>query len=273
MRRLGTSTLAWGVALLAQAAVAAEASFAVAARADVRTRSPQTGDRGSVITGDLEFVPDVLGALRSNTGLVSLQYNPSLLLREPHGTEDTTFVHRGRLVLSNRWERFTLSLTQEVAQGRLDVGALRNPEGSTPGTLPEVQTVGTVPYVRSATVGAFETQLTARVTFAGSGGYLLSGSPVSGSAMPLQWGPTASGRLRLVATRRDTLTTAVQATSAWFATGQEQQIALVTETWDRRLTTTMTASLGSGVAVTREVIIDAAGGPKLQGATSRCCRW
>jgi hypothetical protein len=261
MKRLGPSTLVLWVALLAQPAIGAEASYAVAARTDLRTRSPLPGERGSIVTGDLEFVPDLQGALRWSTGLVSLQYNPSLLLREPQVLGPVTFLHRGRFLVTKRWERVSLTLVQEGAQGRLDVGALRNPEGSTPGGVPELQTLGTVPYVRSASLAVLDAQPSARVALTVSGGYLISGSPVAGNSMPLQWGPIASARLRLSASGRDTFSTELQASSARFATGQEQQIAQATETWERRLTTALTASMGAGVAVTREYIIEVPGGP------------
>lgn len=249
------------LSFVALGAQAADVDYAVAARTDVRTRSPLPGDRGSIITGDVELLPDLLLGLRSRTSGISLQYNPSLLLREPQTLGPVTFLHRGRLTASTRGAHAGVSFVQEGAWGMADVGALRQPEGSTPGTLPDLQTVGTLPYVRSATALVVDASPVARVNFGVSAGYNLSGNPEGNSALPLQWGPAASARLRLAATRVDGFTTSLQGSAAWFSTGAEQLITTLTETWERQFSRTFSTTLGAGAAFTREVVVAVQGGP------------
>jgi hypothetical protein len=248
-----------GVALWASLAVAAEADYVVAARSDVRVRSAVPGDRSTVAAAEVELLPDGEAGLRWKTYRFALQYNPSLIIRDRVDLSPFIFLHRGRATLTANFERANLSLVQEASFGETDVGALRAADGAPPGSAPTVQTVGAVPYVRSATTAVVDVRLTEVLGLSVSGGYLLSGSR-GNDALPFQWGPTATARLRWAVSRLDALTTIAQATASWFSPrvgrreGQQQLVSFITEQWDRQLTRTLTTSLGAGLAFTRDYV-------------------
>lgn len=246
-------------ATLAPPALAAEANYLVSARADVRTRSPIPGESTAPITGDLELLPAALVNLRWKLTTLTLQYNPSVLMRQPHLLGPVTVLNRGRVQLVNRWERHTLSLLQEGAAGISDIGSLRMPEGALAGAVTEVQTAGLTPYVRSASYASFDGSPVERVGYSVTAGYLISGSPNAPLTMPLQWGPVAQARFRAGIGRLDSLTTSAQGWAAWFVVGHQQYVAWLTETWERQLGRTVTGSLGAGAAVTKEHIAEVPG--------------
>lgn len=243
-------------ALIATPAQAIDVRYGVAVRTDVRTRTPLPGDVGTFLTGDLELSPRAEVALGIDTSILSAQYAPSLLWREPQTGGRFLPLHRGRLAFSSRWPRATFLLSQNASYGIADIGALRTPDDAQPGTVVPVQTLGSVPYVSSATSIGLETRPTDRFTLGFSAGYSVSGSREFSQAMPLQYGPSASARARLGITRTDGLSTLAQVNQAHFVTGADQMIAQLTETWDRQVSRTILFSVGAGAALTREVVVD-----------------
>lgn len=249
-------------ACLAVPAFAAEVTYGVAVRTDVRTRTPLPGDRGQYVTGDLELNPRGEITLGVDTSTFFLGYMPTLLWREPQvGGGRLLPLHRARLAFGSRWQRVTMLLSQDGAYGVADIGSLRLPDGSLPTSVAEVQTLGSVPYVRSLTLLNVETNPADRFTLGFSAGYSLSGSTEDSQALPLQYGPLASVRARVALTRTDGLTTTAQVSQATFVTGQEQLVAQLLETWDRQISRTLQLNLGAGVAFTREEVIAQQGIP------------
>lgn len=242
------------VTVLAGTARAVDVTYTVAARSDVRTRTPLPGDVGEVITGDLELAPRGEVLFGWSTDTLAAQYAPTLLWREPQTGGRLLPLHRGRLAWGHRWGRANLLLTQDGAYGVADIGALRPPDGSTP-TVGEVQTVGGIPYVRSSTLLLLDARPTDTFSLDLGGGFSIQGSPERPDALPLQWGPTANARARFAVSRLDGLSTSASFLSARFATGDEQQVAQLRETWDRQLSRTLTLNLGAGVAFTRQLIV------------------
>lgn len=242
------------VGCLATPALAIDVQYLVAVRSDVRTRTALPGDLGAGVTGDLEWVPRAEVTLGGENSTFFAQYSPTLIWREPQMGGRFIPLHRARLALGHRWQRATLLLSQDGAYGVADVGSLRDPD--VPTSVAEVQTVGTVPYVRSATLFALDTRPTDRFSLSFLGGFNVSGSTELSDVLPLQWGPTGAVRGRIGFTRQDGLTTAAQVHQATFVTGAQQLITLLTETWDRQLSRTVLLNLGAGAALTREVVVD-----------------
>jgi hypothetical protein len=246
-------------------AAAADVKYGVSARTELRGRTPLPGDTGTVLTGDLELDPIVDLAVVFHTGALALQYAPVLIWREPQTGGRLLPLQRGRFTAGKKWERATLLFSEDAAWGLADIGALRTDDtpNQPPGTVSPVQTLGGVPYVRSATYLALDAQPSTRVSFGLSGSYSVSGStePVATTALPLQYGPTGAARLRLIATRLDAFTTQLGVSQATFVTGQEQLIAALTERWDRPLARQWSFSINVGAALTREVVIAMQGIP------------
>lgn len=247
--------------LLPAAALALDGHYQVSLRTELRPRTLLPGDNAPPpVTGDLEFAPLAELTLGGDITAFTAQYAPTLIWREPQIGGQLLPLNRGRLALTHRWSQATLLISEDAAYGTADVGSLRPAEGSLPTDVAGVQTLGPVDYVRSASLLALEARPGSRNTLSVSAGWNISGSTTS-TALPLQYGPTAATRWRWAASRNDGLTTAATLVSARFATGQEQLISQLTETWDRQLTHTLTMSVGGGVAVTREVVIAAQGIP------------
>ncbi|MFT3710221.1 MAG: hypothetical protein QM817_21550 [Archangium sp.] len=249
------------VLLVASPALAIDVKYGVGARTELRTRTPLPGDQGTGITGDLELDPTLDLALLFDTSALAMQYAPTLIWREPQTGGRLLPLQRGRIGFTQKWSKALLTLTEDGAWGLADIGALRNPDDpSQVGQVNAVQTLGGVPYLRSATSFTLDGQVSNRVSLGGGAGFAVSGSPDDGTgttnanAMPLQYGPSGSARVRWLATRIDALTTQSTVFFSRFLTGQEQLVSTLTESWDRQLSRTWSISLAGGAALTREVV-------------------
>ncbi|MDP3151629.1 MAG: hypothetical protein Q8N23_03095 [Archangium sp.] len=252
------------VACVASPALAVDVRYGVAVRTDARTRTPLPGDLGTVITGDLEVTPRADLSLGVDASTFSALYAPSFLWREPQASGGRFLpLHRARLAFQTVWSRATFLIAQDGSYGVADVGFLRLPDGSLPSTVAEVQTLGSVPYVRSATLVSLESQPGNGVSLGLTAGFQISGSTDDSQQqqLPLQYGPTAAVRLRKAVTRSDGLTTFGQVSQATFVTGQNQFVAQLSEIWDRQLSRTLLMNLGVGLALTREHVIAMQGIP------------
>lgn len=195
--------------------------------------------------------------------MLTLRLNPSLLLREPHLGGQVFPLAAGQVLLATRGDRWDLALAQDASYGVQDVGTLRNPDGSRPTGVPEVQTLGAVPYLRSGTSITLNDAPSRRTAWSLTAGYLVQGSPdPTNVTLPLQWGPNGQGRFRWQLTRPDWLATNAQVSQTTFATGQNQFIAMLSESWERNWSPTISSTLGGGVAFTRERIVQIPGGPQ-----------
>ncbi len=251
-------------ALAPRPAAAVEVNTRQSVQTGIRIRTPLPGDASrNWFTGDLEVLPVLQGALRWHRTLLSLRLNPSLMVREPHLQQRQVFaLAAGQLSLTTRGDRWDLQLEQEGSWGVQDVGTLRNPDGSLPTGVPEVQTLGAVPFLRSATSVTLNGTPAPRFGYGLMAGYLVQGSPdPTNVTMPLQWGPNGLGRVRWQPAHPDWVTTALTASQRTFSTGQQQFISMLTGAWDRSWSTRVNSSLGAGVALTRETIIEVPGGP------------
>lgn len=255
--------LALSAVLLAAAAHAVDVKYGVGARSEVRTRTPLPGDSGSVITGDLELDPTLDLTLLFDTSALALQYAPTLIWREPQTGGKLLPLQRGRVGFSHAWSKAQLTVSEDGAWGLADIGALRNPDDAAQtGAVNAVQTLGGVPYLRSATSLTLDGQLSARVSLGGAAGFSVSGSPAGTvNGLPLQYGPTGALRLRWLATRLDALTTGVTLFGAHFDSGAEQLLVTLTQTWERPVSRTTSFSLAGGAALTRELVVDPQVGP------------
>ncbi len=244
------------VACVATPALAVDVRYGVAVRTDARTRTPLPGDLGRGITGDLEVSPRADLSLGVDASTFSALYAPSFLWREPQANGGRFLpLHRARLAFQTVWSRATFLIAQDAAYGVADVGFLRLPDGSLPTTVAEVQSLGSIPYVRSATLASLESQPGNGVSLGLSAHFQVSGSTQESQQLPLQYGPTAAVRLRKAVSRSDGLTTFGQVSQATFVTGQKQFVAQLSEIWDRQLSRTLLMNLGVGLALTREHVI------------------
>jgi len=236
---------------------ALDVAYGAAATTWVRTRTPLPGDQGTIITGDLELDPVLDLALLFGPSVLAFQYAPQLIWREPQTGGRLLPLQRGRAGFTHRFSHATLLITEDAAWGLADIGSLRNPDGSLPGAVSEVQTLGGVPYERSATLVSLDGQPSSRVSLGASAGFAVSGSPAgTTNGLPLQWGPSGSLRARVLLTRLDGLSPLVSVFSSRFITGQEQLISTATATWDHQLLRTWSFTLGAGAALTRDVVVD-----------------
>lgn len=252
--RLG-ARLAAVLCCLPLPARALDVAWRLAARQDLRPRSLLPGDAAATGTFDLQLDPLAEGTLGVERTTLLAQYAPSLTWREPHLAGGRFLgLHRGRLALGHRLERGAFALTGDGAYGLTDVGSTRLAEGSVEGAVPEVQTVGPVPYVRAATAAVLDGPMGERWQGTLLAGYAVSGSLELTATLPLQWGPHASARLRRALSRLDGLTLAVQGSAATFVTGRAQRIGQATLAWDRRVTRQALLTVGAGAAATFEVI-------------------
>lgn len=259
--------------VVSSVASAADVKYGVSLKTETRGRTPLPGDANyvapgqqpaegqtrAIVTGDLELDPIVNLQLLFHTGGIQLQYAPVLIWREPHTGGRLLPLQRGVLTAGKRWERATLAFSQEGAWGLADVGALRGPDSLLPSTgqapVIGVQTLGGVPYLRSATNLGFDAQPSARVGFGFGAAWAISGSPeTTTNGLPLQYGPSGAARLRWVATRLDSFTTAAAVSQSTFVTGQEQLVGVLSEQWDRAITRRWSASMNVGLGVTRAVV-------------------
>lgn len=265
MRRGGlraAAVLSGALLFAQQPALAVEVRTLESVRLNVRVRTPLPGDRSrNWFTGDLEVLPVLQAALWWSRTQLTLRLNPSLLLREPHLRGPLYPLAAGQVQLTTRGDRWDLTVLQSGAWGTQDVGTLRNPDGSLPTGVPEVQTLGAVPYLRSGTSVLLNDAPTARTAFSLAAGYLVQGNPdPTNTTLPLQYGPTGQARFRYRLTRPDWLSTTAQVSQSTFATGQLQFISMLTQSWDRSWSTTVSSSLGAGVALTKERIVAIPGG-------------
>ncbi len=248
--------------LSAGPALATDVQSVLWGRTDLRVRSPLGGDRAKFITTDIELLPNAQVTLGWDRTHLLLQYNPSILFREPQLLGPVLLLHRGRVVFTQAWARARLSLYQDAAAGIADVGTLLPADGSTPITGSSgTGTLGALPYERFASIGSFDANPTDHFSFYLSGGYMISGSPVFNVTLPLQWGPLANARFRGEVWRHNALITSAQYFQATFATSQSQLIGSVTESFERQLSREFTASLGGGVAYTKEHLVAYMNGP------------
>ena len=247
-------------ALVGAPASAVDVRYGVSVRTDARARTPLVGDVGTTVTGDLELTPRADLALGVDSSTFSAMYSPTLVWREPQTGGRFLPLHRARLAFDTRWSRANLTVAQEGAYGLTDVGFLRQPNDSVPAGEVQTQTLGIVPYLRSATLLNLEARPNDVLSAGLSAAYLVSGS-LESLAMPLQYGPMVSLRARLAVSRTDGLTTQAQASQATFVTGQEQFIAQLWEIWDRQVSRTVSFNSGAGIALTREQVIARQGIP------------
>ena len=246
-------------------AVAADVQTAVSGRIDTRVRSPLPGDLGAIITTDAEVLPSAGITLGWGTTRLGLVYNPSILFREPQlGPRARVFaLHRGRAFFGHRFGRANLTLTQEAAYGTTDVGALVSTDGTPIQNASGVFVAGALPYERFASLAMLDVTPSPLYSFSFSGGYVISGSPQADNVvLPLQWGPFALARFRATVVPRNFLITQGQYLSAEFATGQLQLVAQLTEAYEHEFRRNLTASLGAGLALTREHIVEIPNGPR-----------
>lgn len=252
MNRGQLATLVAALTLSASAR-AVEVSWATVGRADVRVRTLLPGDRGTPLTGDLELLPSGTVAFGWVRTRIELNYAPTLLFREPHLLGPVRLMNRGSALVRHRWSRATLALQQQAAFGQADVGALRPRQEILGGEVIEVQTIGVVNFVSSASYASLDVTTSKRSQLNLSGGYLLSGSP-DNPTLPIQRGPLARASFRFVLDRRDALVTTARAAHADFDNGQKQTSAFLIQEWSHLLARPLTLSLSGGVAFTREVI-------------------
>lgn len=264
-------------AFAATPAVAVDVTYEVGVRTDARGRTPVAGDRGTILTGDLELAPRAQLRLGIDASSFQFQYAPTLLWREPTQPflkEGSLLpLHRARLAFETRWPRGVFLIAEDAAYGETYVGALRNPEGATE-PVAELQNAGMVSYLRSYSTVGIESRPSDRLTLGVSGGYQVSGSPepvkvlppdpaagpdapvvIVAPSLPFQYGPFLLANARVTVGRLDGLTTAAQVSQAHFNTGADQLVAQLRELWDRRLSRTVTLTLGAGAALTREDVV------------------
>ncbi|MDP3235506.1 MAG: hypothetical protein Q8N26_22170 [Myxococcales bacterium] len=251
------------VALLTLAldASAAVVGYDVSASATVAVRSPLPGDVSVGVTTDLQLDPVAEGSIRWPQTSLTLRYAPQLIIREPQVRARVLPLHHGVLTIAHRFTRASLLVSQDFSYGVADIGSLRLPAGARPTGVFEAQTLGAVPYLRSASQVVVDGRPNEFVSMFLSAVYLVSGDPTGGLDLPLQNGPLATGAVTLVLDRRFSLITSAQATHAWFNTGAEQSIFLATESVEWRVARTTVLTLGVGVAYTRELVVPLVGGP------------
>jgi hypothetical protein len=250
-----------GVTLLALDVAAAVVGYEVSATTTVATRSPLPGDVAVVATTDLQVDPVAEGAIEWSRTLLTLRYAPQLIVREPQVRARLLPLHHGVLMLTHRFTRASVLLSEDASYGVADIGSLRMPAGARPTGVFEVQTLGAVPYVRSASSAMLEGRPSDLVSASLTAAYLVSGDPTGGLQLPLQYGPVGSATLSLTLDRRFHLITAVQASHAWFNTRAEQSMVSLTESVQWAWTRTTTLAVGAGVAATRERVVALEGGP------------
>jgi hypothetical protein len=249
------------LALTAASSEAAVARYDVSATTLVTVRSPLPGDTARLLTMDLQIDPAAQGGLAWSTASLVLRYAPQLIIREPQLAPRFLPLHQGFLAFEKRFARASLLLRQEGGYGVADIGSLRLPAGAQPTGVYEVQTLGAVDYVRSASSVNLELRPIDRLTISLSGAYLLSGDPKGGLQLPLQQGPVGNAIVRIVASRRLRLITNARGTHASFITGAEQSIMIFTQAveWQAERSTVLT--VGGGAAVTRERVVELPLGP------------
>lgn len=241
--------------------LAAVVGYEVSATTSLTSRAPLPGDAATVLTSDFQLDPIAQGGLTWSSAALVLRYAPQLIIREWQLKPRVLPLHQASLLYSKRSERWSFSLRQDGAYGTADIGSLRLPAGSQPTGVYEVQTLGAVTYVRSASAFAFDARPTDRVALSLSGAYLVSGDPSGGLQLPLQHGPVGLATFRWVASRRFRLITTGQASHASFLTGAEQSIFLATESGEWQLARTTVLTVGAGAAVTRERVVELPNGP------------
>lgn len=247
--------------MLALDARAAVVGYDVSATATVATRSPLPGDVALGVTTDLQLDPVAEGSLRGTQTFLTLRYAPQLIIREPQAAARVLPLHHGVLTLAHRFTRASLLVSQDFSYGVADIGSLRLPAGAMPTGVFDVQTLGPVPYLRSASYVVVDGRPNDFISMYLSAGYLVSGDPTGGLDLPLQNGPLATGSVTLLLDRRFHLITSAQATHAWFNTGAEQSIFLATESAEWRASRATLLTVGAGVAYTRERVVPLVGGP------------
>jgi hypothetical protein len=255
---------AWflGAVVFSVRSLAAVAGYDVSALATVTVRSPLPGDVAQAVTTDVELDPSAQGFLQFTRGRLSLTYAPRILIREPQIRARLLPLHQGMVTLSHSVDEVSFQFTQEGAYGVADIGSLQLPAGGRPGGVFEVQTLGAVPYVRSASLLSFAVRAPPSFNLSLSGGYLVSGDPSGGIALPLQHGPIAHaiGTVRL--SSRVSLITDVRATHSWFNTGAQQHIVTIAEDVQVMLSRVTRLVVGAGVAWTQEKVVEVQGGPR-----------
>lgn len=240
---------------------AAVVGYEVSAQTLLTTRSPLPGDTATLLTTDVQLDPAAQGGLTWSSASLMLRYAPQLIIREPQLAPRVLPLHQASLTFQKRFERAALSLRQEGAYGVADIGSLRLPAGAQPTGVYEVQTLGAVTYLRSASALSFDWRPTERLSFSLSGAYLASGDPSGGLQLPLQHGPVGLASMRIVATRRVRLLTNAQATHASFVTGAEQSIMLFTQGLEWQVARSTVLTVLAGAAVTRERVVEMPQGP------------
>jgi len=249
------------LALLAFDAAAAVVRYEVSATSTVSTRSLLPGDVAVGATTDLQLDPMASGSLQWARTLLTLRYAPQLIIREPQLSPRVLPLHHAVITLQHRFTRASLMLSEDASYGVADIGSLRLPAGALPTGVFEVQTLGAVPYVRSASYAVLDGRPTDRFSASLAAAWLVSGDPTGGVDLPLQSGPAGTGTLNFTVNRQLHLITTAQASHARFNTGGEQTIAFLTQGVQWALARPTTLSLSAGVAVARERVVPLVGGP------------
>jgi hypothetical protein len=216
---------------------------------------------------------------------LNLGYSPAITVT-PLATADDPQVlvfQSGNLAMSRRWQRTTLTLTESVGYGRVNLRsqALGDPRGvaatgaptgnapppgtgAQPGAGPTMGGPGTnalpalaldtpITYGSSTTALTVTELLSARLQLSGGINYMVSGalSDVPGDAYPAVRGPGAQLATTYQPAPDDTFTTVAFSQLAYTSNGNRAWLLTGNEIWAHRLSRRTNGTLGAGLSLTR----------------------
>jgi hypothetical protein len=274
------------------------------ARTEVRYRDP-----GNIITGDqyegnaidLDVDAGIDLAVLWRRARVGLGYRPRLVLSSLFGDTQRSVLHEFYGSGTLKFRKVELTLSERVSFGEASFTGLTqpttgpslgmDPEMDPNPPLPDVTVVQAVPYSTEFSYLSTETSLSSAITLSRRVGltltlsYSMSGGADAESrrAMPRSEGPHAVASLDYVASRRDTLTTSVEAVSVRTTYGPtlegiiqeptDTRLMRAGESWRRRLSRNVSTSLSGGAELVFDVPPDGDAVPYPYGSGSIAATW
>lgn len=230
-------------------ATALRGTLDLSARAQVASRA------GGALAGptlDAATSPEVKLDVRSRRWELTADYTPRFTGSVAGSDPQSYVLQQGRLGARFQDKRGSLSLYQDTGHGRLSMLTLGAAQAATPGTTPlgALPTTEVIDYAWSRTGIVARLIASRRWDLRFTGELALSGGAgsLARASLPFQTALRAGIGAGYAASRRDHLSTTLDASRAVFSTGLEDMLVETKVSWrhdlDRGLSTTLAGGLG-----------------------------
>lgn len=229
-------------------------TYEISLRTEARSRAPDPSTSSTFVAGDLQLDGTVGGSFGRENARTSIVYSPRLLIVEPYGRAKTEVMHRGQVGWDLQFSSGRrIRASEQFSYGLNDFSPLVATAG-TPPSLDRLPEVRTVRYVESNSSVGLDYDISPRLRGAFTAAYLIGGGAdeTARAFIPLQSGPTLSGRLNWLQSPRDTLSGGLIASYVDSSNDRSAVLLDLLATWQRLLEPRTQTELGVGVAASHE---------------------